>query len=90
MPEARSCLRKAGTRSGALCWAKAAARASAADIEESTMSMFRAIWGALVVLCTATSMTSIPAAAQQGQQPDIVFIMGDSALGAPATAYQYD
>jgi hypothetical protein len=54
------------------------------------MSMFRVIWGALVVLCTATSMTSIPAAAQQGQQPDIVFIMGDSALGAPAAAFQYE
>jgi arylsulfatase A-like enzyme len=41
------------------------------------MSLFRAIWGALVVLCTATTMASIPASAQQGQKPNILFIMGD-------------
>jgi arylsulfatase A-like enzyme len=40
------------------------------------MSMFRAIWGALVVLCTATTMASVPASAQ-GQKPNILFIMGD-------------
>jgi arylsulfatase A-like enzyme len=41
------------------------------------MSLFRTIWGALVVLCTATTMASIPASAQQGQKPNILFIMGD-------------
>ena len=41
------------------------------------MSLFRAIWGALVVLCTAATMASIPASAQQGQKPNILFIMGD-------------
>ncbi len=41
------------------------------------MSMFRVIWGALVVLCTVTTMASNPAFAQQGQKPNIIFIMGD-------------
>jgi arylsulfatase A-like enzyme len=41
------------------------------------MSTFRAIWGALVVLCTVTTMASNPAFAQQGQKPNILFIMGD-------------
>jgi arylsulfatase A-like enzyme len=42
------------------------------------MSRFRAIWGALVVLCTAITIASVPASAQQQQQrPNIVFIMGD-------------
>jgi arylsulfatase A-like enzyme len=41
------------------------------------MSKSRAIWGALVVLCTATTMASVPASAQQGQKPNILFIMGD-------------
>src|SRR5215468_3175595 len=42
------------------------------------MSMFRTIWSALVVLCTATTMASVPASAQQqGQKPNILFIMGD-------------
>ena len=41
------------------------------------MSMFRTVWGALAVLCTATTMASIPASAQQGQKPNILFIMGD-------------
>jgi len=41
------------------------------------MSLFRTIWGALVVLGTATTMASIPASAQQGQKPNILFIMGD-------------
>ncbi|MCK1448821.1 arylsulfatase [Bradyrhizobium sp. 48] len=41
------------------------------------MSMFRTIWGALAVLCTATTTASIPASAQQGQKPNILFIMGD-------------
>ena len=48
------------------------------------MRMFRTIWGALVVACTATTMASIPASAQpqqqqqpQGQKPNILFIMGD-------------
>ena len=40
------------------------------------MSRFRAIWGALAALCTATTMASVPAAAQ-GQKPNILFIMGD-------------
>src|SRR5580704_14834257 len=44
---------------------------------KATMSMFRTIWGALAVLCTATTMASIPASAQQGQKPNIIFIMGD-------------
>ena len=41
------------------------------------MSVFRIIWGALVGLCTATTMASVPASAQQGQKPNILFIMGD-------------
>jgi arylsulfatase A-like enzyme len=41
------------------------------------MSLFRKIWGALVVLCTAAAMAIIPASAQQGQKPNILFIMGD-------------
>ena len=41
------------------------------------MSMFRVIWGALVVLCAVTTMASNPAFAQQGQKPNILFIMGD-------------
>jgi arylsulfatase len=45
------------------------------------MRLFRAIWGALVVLCTTTTMVSVPASAQQqgqqGQKPNILFIMGD-------------
>jgi arylsulfatase A-like enzyme len=41
------------------------------------MSPFRTIRGALVVLCTTTTMASIPASAQQGQKPNILFIMGD-------------
>src|SRR6516164_718170 len=68
--------------------AKAAAQASAADtkptLRKATMSLFRSIWGALVVMCTATTMASIPASAQQqqqqqpqGQKPNILFIMGD-------------
>jgi hypothetical protein len=39
------------------------------------MSMLRTIWGALVVLCSVTAISSIPASAQ-GQKPN-VFIMGD-------------
>ena len=46
-------------------------------MRKATMSMFRVIWGALVVLCTVTTMASNPAFAQQGQKPNIVFIMGD-------------
>ncbi len=41
------------------------------------MSLSRNIWGALAVLCTATTMASAPAFAQQGQKPNILFIMGD-------------
>jgi arylsulfatase A-like enzyme len=41
------------------------------------MNVFRAIWGALVVLCTATTMASVPVSAQPGQKPNILFIMGD-------------
>src|SRR5215469_1616180 len=42
------------------------------------MRTLRTIWGALVVLCTATTMASVPALAQQqGQKPNILFIMGD-------------
>jgi arylsulfatase A-like enzyme len=41
------------------------------------MSLFRTIWGALVVLGTATTMASTPASAQEGQKPNILFIMGD-------------
>src|SRR5246127_3864522 len=44
-------------------------------------SMFKAIWGALAALCAATTMASDPASAQgqpqQGQKPNILFIMGD-------------
>jgi len=41
------------------------------------MKVFRAIWGAFIVLCTATTITSVPASAQQEQKPNILFIMGD-------------
>ena len=41
------------------------------------MSLFRAIWGALAVVSITTTMASIPASAQQGQKPNILFIMGD-------------
>ena len=41
------------------------------------MSLFRTIWGALVVLCTATTIASIPASAQQQRPPNILVIMGD-------------
>ena len=42
------------------------------------MSLFRTIWSALVALCIATTMASIPTPAQaQGQKPNILFIMGD-------------
>jgi arylsulfatase len=41
------------------------------------MNVFRAIWGALIVLCTTTTMASIPASAQQQQRPNIIAIMGD-------------
>jgi arylsulfatase A-like enzyme len=41
------------------------------------MSMFRLIWSALVVLCTATAITSVPALAQPAAKPNILFIMGD-------------
>jgi arylsulfatase A-like enzyme len=40
------------------------------------MNVFRTIWSALVVLCSVTTMASIPASAQ-GQKPNILFIMGD-------------
>jgi arylsulfatase A-like enzyme len=46
-------------------------------IRNATMSLFRTIWGALVVLCTVTAMASIPASAQQAQKPNILVIMGD-------------
>ena len=65
-----------------VCWAKAAARASAAEIfgsghEESNHEHVQSNLGALVVLCTVTMMASNPAFAQQGQKPNILFIMGD-------------
>ncbi len=42
------------------------------------MSNFRAIWGTLAFLCSTTTMASVPASAQQqGQKPNILFIMGD-------------
>jgi arylsulfatase len=41
------------------------------------MRMFRTIWGALVVLGTAATMASLPASAQPGAKPNILFIMGD-------------
>ena len=42
------------------------------------MSIISTIWGALAVLCTATIMTSTSASAQQqGQKPNILFIMAD-------------
>jgi arylsulfatase A-like enzyme len=41
------------------------------------MSKFRTIWGALVVMCITITIASIPASAQQGQKPNILFIMGD-------------
>jgi arylsulfatase len=45
------------------------------------MSLARALWGALVVLCTAATTASVPAfgqqQGQQGQKPNILFIMGE-------------
>src|SRR5579872_3692542 len=45
------------------------------------MSTLRTIWGALAVLCTTATLASAPASAQQqgqqGQKPNILFIMGD-------------
>ena len=41
------------------------------------MSTFRKIWGAFLVMCATTTMASIPASGQQGQKPNILFIMGD-------------
>jgi arylsulfatase A-like enzyme len=41
------------------------------------MSTFRTIWGALVVLCTATTLANSPASAQEQRKPNIVVIMGD-------------
>ena len=41
------------------------------------MSTFRELWVALAVLCTAATAANVPASAQQGQKPNIVFIMGD-------------
>jgi arylsulfatase A-like enzyme len=46
-------------------------------MKEATMRIFRTIWGALTMVCIATTMASIPASAQQGQKPNIIFIMGD-------------
>jgi hypothetical protein len=40
------------------------------------MSMLRTIWGALVVLCSVTAISSIPASAQ-GQKLNVIFIIGD-------------
>src|SRR5215831_7339763 len=57
--------------------AKAAARLRQPTSREATMSLFRAIWGAVAVLCAATTLASVPASAQQGQKPNILFIMGD-------------
>ena len=55
-----------------------AAQASAADkLRKVIMRILRTIWGALVVVCATTTMASIPASAQQGQKPNILFIMGD-------------
>ncbi len=41
------------------------------------MSLFRPISGALVLACAVMTVASIPASAQQGQKPNILFIMGD-------------
>jgi arylsulfatase A-like enzyme len=42
------------------------------------MSLFKTVWGSLVALCIATAMASVPASAQQqGQKPNILFIMAD-------------
>jgi arylsulfatase A-like enzyme len=41
------------------------------------MRMFRIIWSAFVALCTATIVASLPASAQPGAKPNIIFIMGD-------------
>ena len=46
-------------------------------MEEATMHMLRTVWAAVVVLCTAVTMASVPASAQPGQKPNILFIMGD-------------
>jgi arylsulfatase len=45
-------------------------------LRKATMSLFRPIWGALAVLCTAT-LASLPASAQPGSKPNIIMIMGD-------------
>src|ERR1700751_596866 len=41
------------------------------------MNVFRTIWGALIVSCTATTIAAVPASAQQQQRPNIIAIMGD-------------
>ncbi|WP_157345318.1 arylsulfatase [Bradyrhizobium pachyrhizi] len=41
------------------------------------MSIFRDICGALVVAWSAITVACVPASAQQGQKPNILFIMGD-------------
>ena len=46
-------------------------------LKEATMRMFRTIRGALAVLGIATTMASLPASAQPGAKPNILFIMGD-------------
>jgi arylsulfatase len=55
----------------------AAARVLQPGIEETTMSIFRKIWIALAVCGAVGIVACLPASAQQGQKPNILFIMGD-------------
>jgi hypothetical protein len=59
-------------------WAKAAARASAADIKGSNHEHVQTSLGRSCHVVYRRTMASVPASAQQqGQKPNILFIMGD-------------
>jgi arylsulfatase A-like enzyme len=57
--------------------AQAAGPSRAADTEGSTMSMARTTWLGLLASFALVTAASMPAAAQQQQKPNILFIMGD-------------
>ena len=51
------------------------------------MSLGRRIWFGLLTLFAATIVVSAPVAAQQGQRPNIIFIMADDIGWANISAY---